>query len=251
MTLRKPLRLLPKEVLVKTGRVDHADWNYRPLLGFVQTQRFRLCRRLLGSFTSGRLLEVGYGSGVFLPELGTYARQLFGVDVHPFGGVVAAALNTQSVSAYLVRASAEALPFADGSFDTLVAVSTLEFVPDLARGCAEMHRVLKRSGSLIVITPGASPIIDFGFKILTGEDAKRDFGESRQRVRASLEQHFLVEEELRFPPLCPRPLCLYRALRLRPRGRIVPATNVLPSEEEAGRDEQHSVASVCEQEVEE
>ncbi|MGQ9853496.1 MAG: class I SAM-dependent methyltransferase [Candidatus Oleimicrobiaceae bacterium] len=251
MMLRKRLRLLPEELLVKTGRVDHADWNYRPLLGFVQRQRFRLCERLLGPFALGAVLEVGYGSGVFLPELGTYARWLFGIDVHPFGAVVRAALSTQNVGAHLVRASAEALPFADGSFDLLVAVSALEFVPDLARGCAEMHRVLKNSGRLIVITPGASPVVDFGFKILTGEDAKRDFGKSRQRIRAALEQHFLVERELRFPPLCPRALCLYRALRLRPRASAVPATNALPCEEEAFGDVQHSVASICEQEVEE
>ena len=41
------LHLLPEEVLIKTGPVDHADWNFRPILGSIQRSRFRLMLDLL------------------------------------------------------------------------------------------------------------------------------------------------------------------------------------------------------------
>ena len=66
---RLNLKLLPREALIQTGEVDHADWNYRPLLGMIQRLRFRLILRILAGRKYHRLLEIGYGSGVFMPEL--------------------------------------------------------------------------------------------------------------------------------------------------------------------------------------
>jgi ubiquinone/menaquinone biosynthesis C-methylase UbiE len=100
-----------------------------------------LVLRLLGSRTFDALLEVGYGSGVFLPELSKMCHQLFGIDTHRLVREVAAALEKVGVVATLKSGSVTALPFADGSFDGVVAVSTLEFVEDLATACRELSRV--------------------------------------------------------------------------------------------------------------
>ncbi len=62
-------RLLPKLSLICTGRVDYADWNYRPVLGRIQRQRYRLCLSPMEKRRIGKLLVVGYGSGVFMQEL--------------------------------------------------------------------------------------------------------------------------------------------------------------------------------------
>ena len=61
------LRLLPAKELITTGPVDHADWNYKPVLGWIERRRFKLALSMLPAPKSGRLLELGYGSGVFLP----------------------------------------------------------------------------------------------------------------------------------------------------------------------------------------
>src|SRR4051794_37118264 len=69
------IRLLPYRSLLKTGPVDHADWNYRPLLGWIMGRRFALFRKLLPAGKAGALLEIGYGSGVFMPELARHCNE--------------------------------------------------------------------------------------------------------------------------------------------------------------------------------
>jgi ubiquinone/menaquinone biosynthesis C-methylase UbiE len=205
------LHLLPEEVLVKTGPVDHADWNFRPLLGAIQRSRFRLLLGLLGHEQFGRLLEVGYGSGVFLPELARRSRDLYGVDIHEKPDRVAESLRKLEVSASLSTASAESMPFQNGFFDAVVAVSSFEFIGDFDRACEEIGRVLSPGGAFFVITPGDSPILDAGLKILTGADAKRDYEDRRKHVLPALKRHFRIAESRDFPG---RIFPIYRGLRL-------------------------------------
>src|SRR3981081_3067899 len=100
------LRLLPEQALLTTGAVDHASWNYRPILGRIQRLRFDLVRSMLRGSRAHRLLEIGYGSGVFLPELARHADQLHGIDPHPFPDDVAQVLAQHGVQAKLVRGTA-------------------------------------------------------------------------------------------------------------------------------------------------
>jgi ubiquinone/menaquinone biosynthesis C-methylase UbiE len=205
------LHLLPEEILVKTGPVDHADWNFRPVLGTIQRARFRLLLGLLGGERFDRLLEVGYGSGVFLPELARRSRALYGIDIHHEPERVAAALAKLDVRASLSTASAEALPFEDGFFDAAVAVSSFEFIADFDRACREIARVVGPRGAFFVVTPGDSRILDAGLKLLTGADARRDYGERRKEVMPALARHFRVDTTRTFPSaLFP----IYRGMKL-------------------------------------
>lgn len=217
------MRLLPPEALLKTGEVDHADWNYRPVLGAISRARFKLAVSLLPPGGRGRLLEIGYGSGVFMPELARFCEQLYGVDVHPMHAAVCASLARHGVTAELFSGGAEALPFGDHFFDCVVAVSALEFVADLDAACAEIKRVLKPGGSLVVITPGHSPLVDLGLKVLTGKTAQKDYGDRRQALMPTLLKHFDVRRRLISPALGSSLVKLYTALELAapgPGGRV-------------------------------
>lgn len=90
--------------------MDHADWNYKPLLGWIQRQRFQLAKTLLPSEIVPRLLEIGYGSGVFMPELSQRCQELHGVDIHERNSEVARELAKQGISAQLHVATAESFP---------------------------------------------------------------------------------------------------------------------------------------------
>ncbi len=208
------LWLLPREALLKTGDVDHADWNYRPLVGLIQRLRFKLIQSLLIGRHYRRLLEVGYGSGVFLPELSRHCDQLFGIDPHPEHEKVETVLRDHSVTARLASGSAEAMPYENGFFDCIVIVSALEFIPDLERAAIEMRRILSPGGVLIFVTPGESPLLDMGLKLLTGASPKNDFGDRRQRILPTLLRHFKLQKRLDRPRLIHRLVRLYTAMRM-------------------------------------
>lgn len=218
------MRLLPREALFKTGPVDHADWNYKPLLGTIQRLRFKLALDLIREQRYGRMLEIGYGSGVFMPELAQYCGELYGVDVHDHTEAVRQRLEQNQVKATLCTSGAESLPFDNEFFDCVVAVSSLEFVTDLEKVCAEANRVLTPSGRLIVITPGSSPLLDFGLKILTGKSAKSDFGDRRSKILPTLERFFTFSSKRKLAG------GLYQALDCRARLEMRPST-VIPSSE--------------------
>lgn len=211
--LPRPLRLLPESALRRTGPVDHPDWNYRPVIGRVQRLRFRIALGLLAGRHVDRLLEIGYGSGVFLPELAEHCDVLYGADPHPYPGQVTASLAAHRVDAVLSSAGAEALPYPTGFFPCVVAVSVLEVVPDIEAACREIRRVLAPGGSLVVVTPGDTPLWDLALRIATREDPAL-YGDRRQRLQPALRRHFRVTRETRVPRFGGRALRLYTGLHL-------------------------------------
>jgi SAM-dependent methyltransferase len=206
------IHLLRRDLLVRTGPVDHADWSYRGVLGWLIRRRYHMVLRLMGTDHFARLLEVGYGSGVFLPELVRHADEVAGVDIHDKLGEVARALDMDGVKARLTHCVGERLPFEDASFDAIVALSVLEFVDDMERTARELSRVLAPGGSLFVITPGKSALVDLGLRVLTGRSAQSDFGDRRERVIPALERTFQVTRRIQFP--LQFGLKLYTGLRL-------------------------------------
>jgi SAM-dependent methyltransferase len=207
------LRLLPEQVLLTTSAVDHADWNYRPILGRIQRLRFDLIRSMLRGSHAARLLEIGYGSGVFLPELAKYADELYGVDPHPFADDVTKILSQHEVRAKLVTGTATEMPYENGFFQTVVAVSALEFIDDLEGTCREVKRILAPGGIFAVVTPAHSPLVDLGVRVITGASPRDDFKNRRQGILPCLYREFVVDRRADFPSLA-HGVRLYTALRL-------------------------------------
>lgn len=211
---KKTIRLLSRDLLLKTGPVDHADWNFRPFIGSIQKLRFSIVTALLPRRRLNNLLEVGYGSGIFLPELARNTEHVHGVDIHDAHDEVTRRLAQYGVKATLQQASMELLPYDDHQFDCIVAVSSLEFVENIASATREIARTLRPDGRFIVITPGRSVLLDFGLKILTGECASKDFEDRREKIVPTLLDTFTIDREVSFPRFS-GPLSLYRAFSLR------------------------------------
>lgn len=191
--------LLPASALVTTSDLDKAAWNYRGVLGVIQRRRFELVVKALGNKTYERLLEVGYGSGVFAPELSRHCIDLYGIDVHHKTAEVAAVLRRYGVTADLRTAGVHHIPFGDAFFDAIVVVSTLEFVDQLDVACQELARVLRPDGRIVVVTPGYGRSLDAGLRVLTGERAEDTFEGRRGRIVPTLQQHFHLVARRRFP----------------------------------------------------
>lgn len=108
-------------------------------------------REWIGARATGRTLEVAIGTG---RSLGFYADdvELTGVDLSP-----AMLAQARGAAARLGRvaefreADAEALPFPDASFDTVVCALGLCSIPRPGVAVREMARVLRPGGSLLLL----------------------------------------------------------------------------------------------------
>jgi SAM-dependent methyltransferase len=99
-------------------------------------------RRALLAAASGRVLEIGAGTGLNLPH---YPGGIDLVLTEPDAPMA------RRVARPVVPASAEELPFEDASFDTAVSTLVLCTVADPARAVDELARVLVPGGRLLFI----------------------------------------------------------------------------------------------------
>ncbi len=105
----------------------------------------------------GRVLEIGFGSGLNMPH---YATTLAVIGLDPSHLALSMARNSAQTglrSIGLLEASAETIPLARHSVDTIVSAWTMCSIPDVARALGEVRRVLKPSGRLLFVEHGRSP----------------------------------------------------------------------------------------------
>lgn len=111
--------------------------------------------------------------------------------------------------------SGESLPYEDDHFGCAVAISTLEYVPDIDSACREIQRVLAPGGVLAVVTPGVNKLWDLALRLSTGESPSQ-YADRRQQLQPALHRHFDVVREVRVPTLSHRAIRLYTGLLLTP-----------------------------------
>jgi len=100
------------------------------------------------ALSDARVLEIGLGYGSVTRRLGTKSGQLFSLDIAPKAVAFAKATAPGS---NCVRASARALPFADGSLDCVISIGCLHMTGDMEEGLRECMRVLRPGGRLVVM----------------------------------------------------------------------------------------------------
>jgi len=119
---------------------ETGDWGRRAGLDGPMLARVRLS----GAKTA---LDVGCGEGRFCRMLRAEGIAATGID--PTEALIEHARARDPQGDYRI-ASAEDLPFADASFDLAVAYLSLIDIPDIGTAIAEMARVLKPGGRLLI-----------------------------------------------------------------------------------------------------
>ncbi len=124
--------------------VDQIPWLYDALLSATEWRGLARWRGWLAGGAHGRTLDLGCGTGRNLP---LYSPGTRAVGVDPLSQPLQRARRRAS-GVPLVRGRAEALPFKDGAFDTVVSGLVLCSVSDPALALAEVRRVLAPHGAL-------------------------------------------------------------------------------------------------------
>lgn len=123
---------------------------YDPVQAYFERVQAPPHRRALAEGLAGDVLELGVGTGAMLPYYGDHADaslSLHGAEPDP--GMYRRAREaaaTHGVDIDLACARAEALPYADDSFDAVVESGVLCSVPDVPAALAEVARVLEPGG---------------------------------------------------------------------------------------------------------
>jgi ubiquinone/menaquinone biosynthesis C-methylase UbiE len=133
-----------------------AQWDkYAPRydrdIGFFERVQFGGGREWVCSQARGEVLEVAVGTG---RNLGFYPDgvRLTGIDFSPAMLDIARARAVELGREIDLReGDAQALPFADASFDTVVCTLGLCGFPDDRAAIAEMYRVLRPQGALLLL----------------------------------------------------------------------------------------------------
>jgi SAM-dependent methyltransferase len=125
---------------------------YDPFLFVGEAAGMQAARRALLERATGRVLEVGAGTGLNVPHYPPAARELILVEPDPaMRRRLERRVRRSDRQAVIVDASAEQLPLADRSVDTVVSTLVLCTVEQPDRALAEIARVLRPCGQLLFI----------------------------------------------------------------------------------------------------
>ncbi|MCH8543515.1 MAG: class I SAM-dependent methyltransferase [Alcanivorax sp.] len=131
----------------------YADTLFPPLLDWA-TRPLERDRDALLAGAQGIVLELGVGTGANFGRYGENAREIHGIE--PGAAMLARAQAHADTLPHparfqLTEAGAEALPYADQRFDTVVACLVFCTIPDRDAAAREIARVLKPDGQLLVL----------------------------------------------------------------------------------------------------
>jgi len=111
----------------------------------------RARRQQLLSGISGRVLEIGAGTGANLPFCSADVELTVAEPEAPMARRLVKRMQGQRPQTAIVHAPAEQLPFADAQFDAVVSTLVLCTVADQPRALHELRRVLKPGGRLLFL----------------------------------------------------------------------------------------------------
>ncbi|HEX8320784.1 class I SAM-dependent methyltransferase [Longimicrobium sp.] len=140
----------------------------------------------------GKVLDVGCGTGNLahaLAEWGASVDPYVGVDLSP--GMLRKAAPKLGAGGWpgaAVAGSALALPIATASFDTALCASNLHYWPNAGAGFAEIRRVLRPGGRLLLVDWDRAPLRMRAFDLWMRRALRVEYQRmySRQEIRVLL-----------------------------------------------------------------
>ena len=153
---------------------DLLDWLYRGLTGHFQIAGHQLIDRWARPYVNRVVVEIGCGHGHHLRYGGNEYRRYIGLDIeYKF----LCTLRERFPGTRVVNGDAYALPFRDQSVDCVLSVYCFEHLRQLPDCLAEIQRVLKPQGELLVGLPAEGGLLyEMGRKLTSKRYMERKYG---------------------------------------------------------------------------
>jgi SAM-dependent methyltransferase len=112
-------------------------------------EKIRTCARQ----NAGRALEVGFGSGVYLPVLAALYKEVFATDLQEIFVDHAKLLSSTCPNVHAMTDDITHSQLPANSFDLVLCSEVIEHIADSQKAISEIGRLLKPHGILILSTP--------------------------------------------------------------------------------------------------
>lgn len=156
----------PQLTLVELARYYPPE--YHPFLPAIEDERYpwrrwdrqrgvdRRCRAVIAraGVRTGRVLDVGCATGIFLDGMRRWGWQAYGVEPNP----MASAYARERLGLDVITAELETAGLPEATFDVVTLWDVLEHVPDPRRTLVEVRRVLRPGGLLVLSLPNIESV---------------------------------------------------------------------------------------------
>lgn len=127
------------------------QWFATPIGSLIKEYETRLLHQLLDPHPGEFLLDVGCGTGIFTGSVLASGAQVIGLDIS-IPMLTKAASRLRKAQFAPLAGNMLTLPFANGSFDKVYSMTALEFVDNAQSAFAELQRVTRTGGTIVVTT---------------------------------------------------------------------------------------------------
>lgn len=166
--------------------------------------RLRIALRLLGTHRYAHLLDLGFGSGFFIPELSLHCERLYGIDLHTNVPAVKKMLAQEATKAYLALGDILHLPWKDASFDCVVCLSVLEFIEDMHSAIKELARVASPGATILIGAPVSNKVTDFCYdKLIRFSNHRIVHKSNHDKIKKAVGQYLEIEKVATYPFFLP------------------------------------------------
>jgi ubiquinone/menaquinone biosynthesis C-methylase UbiE len=191
------LKLLPRHEYAGVNRHDPIRFYSMPVIGRMYRRRVEMC---LAECSGGqRVLEVGFGSGVSFLNLHERYREIHGLDLTADVEKVRQTFLARGITTELCNGSVLKMPYADGSFDTVLLISILEHLRPEEQEPAfrEIARVLRPGGQVVYGVPIERTLMVTMYRLLGCDIREHHFSTEAQVCNAAE----AVFERVRLTPM--------------------------------------------------
>ena len=209
------LKIPRREHMHRTDAADPFHWYYTPGTRAFFWHRLKMAVDMFNPSGYDKMLDIGVGCGIFLPELTRHCHELHGLDIHSNLHLVDDMLHKENLRATLTRGSLTHLPYPDKHFDAIVCMSVLEHLHELDAAISEILRVAKDDASIFLGFPVENPISRTMLQIsyIWLPDAKLDdeHVSTHTDILSTIPKYLDIVQCRHFPAIVPLDWSLYYA----------------------------------------
>ena len=214
----KDITIPKREHIIEIDKNDPLRYYYIPVVRTLYRQKMKLATDLIGDRHYSSLAEIGYGSGIFLPEIAKHCDKVFGVDLHQDIPKVKQMLASEGTDAVLFVGDILTLPIKEKTFSAVISLSLLEHIRQLDTAVKEIHRILEDGGVAILGFPPKNKVMTALFRFIGFANIDDHHVSDAEDILKVVDHYFEIEEVRRISFLPGKGLSIYTVCKARKTG---------------------------------